>query len=102
MDPGAVGGAFKAIQDELAEWCGEKDERKAPWGRWEYRSEQPTKERYGEHARFVYRVRIELTDVASGEPIEVSLPEMRSAAAAARYRLKRKIAAAAKRAKRAA
>jgi len=102
MDPGAVGGAFKAIQDELAEWCGEKDERKAPWSRWEYLSEQPDKARFGADARFVYRVRIEVVDLATGDPVRVSFPERRSAAAGAKYRLKRKIGAATKRAKRAA
>lgn len=82
--------AFKHIKDEVADWCGAKSDRDPIFGWGPYRQEKA--------APHVQRVRIEVEDLAPGEPRRLVLAETASAGREATARVKREVKAATKRA----
>lgn len=86
LDDDNLRGALKAVRDAVAAWIGTND--RDPLIAWEYGQERA--------AQHVYRVRIELTDLAPGEPRRVVLAETGSEARAAKSRVKRLVTKAAK------
>jgi hypothetical protein len=85
--------AFKHVKDEIADWIGVNDRSRLV--DWTYAQEAPGKA-FGEHHAHVKRIRIDVTDLATGADRRVVVPESASAGRAAASRLKREITKATK------
>lgn len=86
LDDDNLRGALKAVRDAIASWVGTND--RDPLIAWEYGQQRA--------AQHVYRVRVEIRDLAPGEPKVFILAETASAGRAAKSRVKRLVNAAVK------